>query len=406
MTIDGSPIQVAPGQTVLSAARALGLDIPTLCYLEKCGPLNSCLACVVKINGKLVPSCGTKVERGMVVESETEEVHEARRTALELLFSDHVGDCLSPCNRLCPLGLNIPVMIRQIKAGTLEEAAGTVRNSLPLAGVLGRLCHHPCEQGCRRGNWDDPAAIRDMERFVTDEEFKRTRTPAKGPEHSAGTAPTAGEVAPAAGRSVPRKAAGKAVAIVGSPRLTAYDLLLWRSEQSAIEEDKDWNGGNYTTQPHLDTVAEIHNLALTTPSYRVRETAAAKFPEFLDGIDKDGLGRMDANDWLRQLKAMMTHDIAAPFGDSLEAAAKQVKAKVMVVASTQDHMVNPTPAMEFARILQATVVELTGDCGHLEPGCDGRISGLLNFLLAYFSFLWKKELHVAAGDLSGTKDIA
>jgi homoserine O-acetyltransferase/O-succinyltransferase len=43
----------------------------------------------------------------------------------------------------------------------------------------------------------------------------------------------------------------KAVAIVGSPRLTAYDLLLWRSEASAIEEDKDWNGGNYSTKPRL-----------------------------------------------------------------------------------------------------------------------------------------------------------
>jgi len=166
----------------------------------------------------------------------------------------------------------------------------------------------------------------------------------------------------------------KAVAIVGSPRLTAYDLLLWRSEQSAIEEDKDWNGGNYTTRPRLDTVAEIHNLALTTPAYRVRETAATKFPEFLDGIDKDGLGRMDANDWLRQLKAMMTHNIASPFGDSFEGAAKQVKAKVMVVAATQDHMVNPTPAMEFAGILHATVVQLTGDCGHLEPGCDKAVA--------------------------------
>ncbi len=64
--------------------------------------------CLVKINGKLVPSCGTRAEPGMVVESETEEVHAARQTALELLFSDHVGDCLSPCHRLCPLGLNIP----------------------------------------------------------------------------------------------------------------------------------------------------------------------------------------------------------------------------------------------------------------------------------------------------------
>ena len=83
---------------------------------------------------------------------------------------------------------------------------------------------------------------------------------------------------------------------------------------------------------------------------------------------------MDANDWLRQLKAMMTHNIASPFGDSFEQAAKQVKAKLMVVAATQDHMVNPTPAMEFAGILHATVVQLTGDCGHLEPGCEKAVA--------------------------------
>ncbi len=168
ISLDGSPVTVSDGETVLQAARRLAIDIPTLCYLEKCGPLNSCLVCLVKINGKLVPSCGTKATPGMVVESETEEVHEARRTALELLFSDHVGDCLSPCQRLCPLGLNIPVMLRQLEAGQLAEATATVRGALPLPAVLGRLCHHPCEQGCRRGHWDDPAAIRDLERFVAD----------------------------------------------------------------------------------------------------------------------------------------------------------------------------------------------------------------------------------------------
>jgi len=172
ITIDQRPIAVTAEQTVLSAARSLGIDIPTLCHLEKCGPLNSCLVCLVKINGKLVPACGTKVQPGMVIESETEEVHQARRTALELLFSDHIGDCLAPCHRLCPLGLNIPVMLRQVKAGELTEANATVRNALPLAGILGRLCHHPCEQGCRRGTWDDPAAIRDLERFVTDWEHE------------------------------------------------------------------------------------------------------------------------------------------------------------------------------------------------------------------------------------------
>jgi predicted molibdopterin-dependent oxidoreductase YjgC len=143
LTIDGVGVNALPGQSVLAAARSLGIDIPTLCYLEKCGPLNSCLVCLVKINGKLVPACGTKVQPGMIVESETEEVHQARRTALELLFSDHIGDCLAPCHRLCPLGLNIPAMIRQVHSGDFREANTIVRNALPLAGILGRLCHHP-----------------------------------------------------------------------------------------------------------------------------------------------------------------------------------------------------------------------------------------------------------------------
>jgi len=174
--IDGKPVEAAPGQTVLQAARRIGLDIPTLCHLEKCGPLTSCLVCLVKVvangQGRLVPSCATVAVPGMVVESETEEVHEARRSALELLFSDHVGDCLSPGHRLCPLQLNIPAMIRQIQAGRLDEAVVIMRQALPLAGALGRLCHHPCEQGCRRGAFDEPAAVREMERFLTEHDFK------------------------------------------------------------------------------------------------------------------------------------------------------------------------------------------------------------------------------------------
>jgi ferredoxin len=177
IAIDGKQVKVSPGQTVLQAARQIGLDIPTLCHLEKCGPLTSCQVCLVKVaangQGFLTPSCATQAAPGMVIESETEEVHEARRTALELLFSDHVGDCLSPCHRLCPLQLNIPAMIRQIEAGRLDEAIATMRQALPLAGVLGRLCHHPCEQGCRRGDFDEPAAIRDMERFLTEHDFKQ-----------------------------------------------------------------------------------------------------------------------------------------------------------------------------------------------------------------------------------------
>jgi ferredoxin len=247
ITIDGRELPVEPGQTVLQAARSFGLDIPTLCYLERCGPLNSCLVCLVKINGKLVPSCGTKAEPGMVIESETEEVHEARRTALELLFSDHVGDCLSPCHRLCPLGLNIPLMLRQIQSGQLEQAASTVRGALPLAGVLGRLCHHPCEQGCRRGTWDDPAAIRDMERFVTD--WERSNVAGSNARQKATSMLQVAGTLSSAAPGQPAKR--KSVAVIGAgPTGLAAGYYLSRSGHAVTIVDRhDRAGGSLREVP-------------------------------------------------------------------------------------------------------------------------------------------------------------
>lgn len=172
LSIDGATVTVAAGETLLVAARHAGIEIPTLCFLECLPPATSCLVCLVKVvaNGqsRLVPACATKAQPGMCVESETAEVHEARRTALELLLSDHAGDCLAPCHRICPLHLNIPLMIRCLQDHRIHEAIRTVRTALPLAGVLGRLCHRPCENGCRRGTHDSPAAIRDMERFAAE----------------------------------------------------------------------------------------------------------------------------------------------------------------------------------------------------------------------------------------------
>jgi len=228
LTIDGQPVTVEPGQSVLAAARKLGIDIPTLCYLEKCGPLNSCQVCLVKIKDRLVPSCGTMAQPGMTVESETEEVHLARRTALELLFSDHVGDCLSPCHRLCPLGMNIPLLLRQIEGGQMEQASATVRGALPLAGVLGRLCHHPCEQGCRRGNWDDPAAIQDLERFISNWEMEN------------------GWLQAGSARLPPRRPpSGKSVAIIGagpSGLAAAYSLTRQGHAVTLVDRQKRAGG--------------------------------------------------------------------------------------------------------------------------------------------------------------------
>ena len=69
---------------------------------------------------------------------------------------------------------------------------------------------------------------------------------------------------------------------------------------------------------------------------------------------------------------MIGHDVARGFDGSMERAAKTVKARMLVIVATQDHMVNPRPPVEFARLLGsgAPVVELTGPCGHIATGCE------------------------------------
>jgi len=170
LTIDNRHVEVPPDVTLLEAARRLGIDVPTLCYVEGYEPSTSCLVCMVKVRGtgRLVPACGTKAEEGMEVESETDEVRQVRRTALELLLSDHVGDCLAPCHFTCPAHMDIPGMLRQISAENLREAIATVKDSIALPAVLGRICPKPCEKGCRRSAADGAVAVCQLKRFVAD----------------------------------------------------------------------------------------------------------------------------------------------------------------------------------------------------------------------------------------------
>ncbi len=161
LTIDGRAVEAPAGATVLEAARQVGIEIPTLCHLPGKPPLTSCFVCMVRVGGqtRLVPSCATQVRPGMVVESETEEVHAARRTALELLLSDHLGDCQAPCRMLCPARMDVAAMNRAVLAGDMVGALKVVKQSLALPGVLGRLCPGMCEKGCRRHHEGGSLAI-------------------------------------------------------------------------------------------------------------------------------------------------------------------------------------------------------------------------------------------------------
>ncbi|HEY0388059.1 MAG TPA: 2Fe-2S iron-sulfur cluster-binding protein [Gaiellales bacterium] len=87
--IDGEPVRVREGATILDACRSRGMDIPTLCYGDTLTPVNACRVCMVEVEGSrvLVPSCARKVEEGMVVRTDTERVQHSRKMVLEFLGS-------------------------------------------------------------------------------------------------------------------------------------------------------------------------------------------------------------------------------------------------------------------------------------------------------------------------------
>jgi len=93
--VDDIAVDMAPGSNLLAAVRKAGHDIPALCYHPGCTPNTSCMACVVRLveTGRIVPACATPAEDGQRIESETDEIRALRRTALELLLSDHATAC-------------------------------------------------------------------------------------------------------------------------------------------------------------------------------------------------------------------------------------------------------------------------------------------------------------------------
>lgn len=89
ITIDGRPVEVAEGDTILDGCRSAGVDTPTLCYADNLSPVNACRVCVVEVDGNrtLVPSCSRPAEDGMVVHTDSERVRHSRKMVLEFLGS-------------------------------------------------------------------------------------------------------------------------------------------------------------------------------------------------------------------------------------------------------------------------------------------------------------------------------
>lgn len=170
LNIDGKEVYGLPGQTILEVCRENDIFIPTLCYDERTEIYGACGLCVVEMEGnpKLWKACATEIGPNMIIHTNTERVIQSRKTNLELLLSNHKGDCRPPCMLACPAGTDCQGYVGLIANGQYEEAIKLIRENIPLPGAIGRVCPHPCETACRRGLVDEPVAIANLKRFAAD----------------------------------------------------------------------------------------------------------------------------------------------------------------------------------------------------------------------------------------------
>jgi formate dehydrogenase major subunit len=173
--LNGKIVEGEKGESVLHLAKRFGIEIPTLCNDERLEPFSSCYLCIVEIAGKkgLQPSCSTKISEGMKINTDNERIAKARKTALDLLLSNHYADCVAPCKQTCPAGVDVQAYIAFIDKGMYREAVETIKKTNPLPAICGRVCVRPCEVACRR-NFVEGAAvgIDYLKRYASDIDLK------------------------------------------------------------------------------------------------------------------------------------------------------------------------------------------------------------------------------------------
>ena len=170
VTIDGKDVYGYPGQKLLDLCADAGIKIPTLCYDPHLSVHGGCSICLVEIEGAraLMRACTNAIAPGMVVRTDTKRVTAARRLALELMLSDHVGDCRPPCNLTCPAQGKVQSYINLAAQGKYRESVDELHDHVTMPACIGRVCPAPCQEKCRRNFVDETVSIREIKRFVAD----------------------------------------------------------------------------------------------------------------------------------------------------------------------------------------------------------------------------------------------
>ncbi|MDD5779312.1 MAG: 2Fe-2S iron-sulfur cluster-binding protein, partial [Candidatus Thermoplasmatota archaeon] len=166
--VDGESMSVPDDVSLFHALRAQGKHVPGLCNLPELNGYGACRLCLINVDGKVQTACTVHASPGAKVETLNEDIVAMRQTALNLLLSDHQGDCIGPCQRGCPAHSDVQGYLALIAMGRYHEAVCLMKKRYILPAVLGRVCPAFCEDECRRHLVDEPVGIREVKRFAAD----------------------------------------------------------------------------------------------------------------------------------------------------------------------------------------------------------------------------------------------
>lgn len=160
----------------------------------------------------------------------------------------------------------------------------------------------------------------------------------------------------------------KAIPYVCSPRRTTYDQLLMHFRKELILSYQELNASDTLIQKMLNISSAIF---ARSPEYIIEHIGYNDLPDYLEKLENTKPKKtFTINNYLCQLEAMSTHNIYKDYDNSVRATSKLIKAKVFMIVSMTDQLVDPTTSFELADALNAQVLELTNNCGHLAVGCE------------------------------------
>jgi homoserine O-acetyltransferase len=173
--------------------------------------------------------------------------------------------------------------------------------------------------------------------------------------------------------------AKKIIAYVATPRLCSSDLLWMATQQNLIESSLNCG----MSEREVSRLSEILSANFArTPDYVTKDIDRSEFQNYLDSFDKESKKIFTLQNYLTQLKAMMKHDISRDTNESMTEASEKIKAKMFIIVSKSDLLLNPSEAINLANLTSSRLLILDNNCGHLAVSCEiDRVRGeIANFL--------------------------